>query len=44
MLSVMMNHRQLAKQNKRGWHVKNVILIDLIADRSKPRQKRKHDA
>ena len=39
-----MNHWQLVKRIKKGWHMKHAILIGLITDKSKPRQKRRHDA
>ena len=44
MLSVMMNHQQSAKQNRKGLHAKHIILTSLIADKSKLKQKRRHDA
>ena len=44
MLSVMMNLQQLVKQNKKGLHAKHAILTGLIADKSKPKQTRRHDA
>ena len=44
MLSVMMNHQQSVKQNRKGLHVKHVILTGLIVDKPKPKQKRRHDA
>ena len=44
MLSVMTNHRQLVKQNKKGLHAKHAILAGLIAGKSKPKLTRRHDA
>ena len=44
MSSAMMNHRQFVKQNKKGLHAKHAILTSLIADKSKLKQKRRHDA
>ena len=44
MLSAMTNRQQLVKQNKKGLHAKHAILTGLIADKSKPRLKRRHDA
>ena len=44
MLSVMNNHWQLVKPNRKGLHAKHAILIGLIADKSMPKQKGRHDA
>ena len=44
MLSAITNRQQLAKQNKKGLHAKHAILTGLIADKSKTKQTRRHDA